>query len=105
MEYGSELYKWGVLWMNQVQLVPNVVGSDEFEGPAGATRSVVNAISLRLECGKVLFKAFLLPVVRQWYERKRDLELWLCRWTTLEVCWVLRRLIGCRMHETENYVV
>ena len=52
----------GVLWMNHVQMVPNVVGS------------LVKARSFQLECGRVLHKALLVPILLYGSEKKRKVD-------------------------------
>ena len=56
-------------------------------------RHQVNARVLQLECVRVLHKSLLILVLlydsKNDMERKGNLGLGLCKWTTSEVCWVL----------------
>ena len=60
---------------------------------AGATRSLVNARDLLLECVRVLHETLLVFVLMYGSEtygkRRRDREWGLYSWTTSEDCWVL----------------
>ena len=55
---------------------------------AGAIRSLVNSMDLRIECPRVLLETLLIPVLIYGSEtrRRRDLELGLYRWTTSDDC-------------------
>ena len=66
---------------------------------AGAMGSLVNVRDLSLILLESYMRHYLclflcIAVIQCYGKNRRDLELGLCRWTTLEDCWVLGGWIG-----------
>ena len=60
-------------------------------GRVAGIKSIVNARNLQFECARILYETLLVPVLMygsetMLWKNRRDLELWLYRWTTSEDC-------------------
>ena len=68
-----------------------------------AIRSLVNAMSLQLECGRVLHESLLVPILTYgsetmiWREKERS-RIWDVQMDNLRCLLGIRRMIKSRMH-------